>query len=240
MSSLTTQFKTITPAVTVMLVFATIATAQIPGLCNTGQTAKTVLGCTGVLVTPNPTGGGSTRDGNWLLAYPYPVTLSETTGPCELKSFVRAWVDTPNPAWISNDASSASEWITPFDGETNGTAGWYVYLTTFHVPSRLTGGGVPTGLTINGRLTSDNATYALFMGSPADGGSCAVVKGLPAPINPNGPTQLTQWWDFSFTKSIALTPDSDLLLYFLVQNYPITTANPTGFRAEFFSTSTFN
>jgi hypothetical protein len=222
-----------------MLVFASVAGAQIPGLCDTGQTAKTVLGCTEVLVTPNPTGGGPNRDGNWLLAYPYPTTLSPTTGPCELKSFVRAWVDTPNSGWLANDASSASEWIMPFDGETNGAAGWYVYVTTFHVPSRLTGGVVPTGLTINGRLTSDNSTYAFFMGSPAGGGSCAVVKGLPVPIDPPD-SEFDRWWDFSFTNPIAITPDSDLLLYFLVQNSPDANPNPTSFRAEFFSTSAYN
>jgi hypothetical protein len=235
MLHLTTQSKTIIHALAAILVFATLAAAQIPGLCNTGQTAKTVLGCTGVLVTPNPTGGGPNKDGNWLLAYPYPTTLSPTTGPCELKSFVRAWVDVPSPAWLPNDASSASEWIMPYDGETNGPAGWYVYVTTFHVPSRLTGGGVPTGLTISGRLSSDNATYFLFMGSPADGGSCAPET---VPLVPNG--GFGQWWDISFTNPIAITPDSDVLLYFLVQNYPITGPNPTGFRAEFFPTSTYN
>jgi hypothetical protein len=240
MLSLRTDFKTVTQALAATLLFATVAAAQIPGLCNTGQTAKTVLGCTGVLVTPNPTGGGPNRDRNWHLAYPYPSTLTPTHGPCDLRSFVKAWVDTPNGAWLSNGASLASEWIAPYDGETNGAAGLYVYVTTFHVPSLLTSGGVPTGLTINGRLVSDNATYVLYMASPANGGSCAVVTGLPVPINPNGPTQLSQWWDFSFTNPIAITPDSDLSLYFVVQNYPGPYINPTGFRAEFFSTSTFN
>jgi hypothetical protein len=64
------QSKTILFAVAAMLLFATVAAAQIKGLCNTGQTAKTLFGCTGLLVTPNPAGGGPNRDGNWALAYP--------------------------------------------------------------------------------------------------------------------------------------------------------------------------
>ena len=81
-------------AFTAMLLFTSTATAEIKTLCNTGETAKTISGCTGVLVTPNPTGGGVNRDGNWGIAYPYPSTLSPTLGPCGL-GFIRAWVDTP-------------------------------------------------------------------------------------------------------------------------------------------------
>jgi len=221
-----------------MLLFATIAAAQIPGLCNTGETTKTALGCSGILVTPNPTGGGSNRDGNWQLAYP-----SATVGPCSLKGFTRAWVDTPNGGWLPNSVSAASEWITPYDGEGNMAAGFYVYRTVFHVPAVLPGGVVPTGASISGRLVSDNATYGFYMGNLADA-SCAFVTGLPVPINPNGGLQISQWWDFSFTNPIAITPGSDLLLYVLVQNYYDSQLpdgiSPTGLRVEFFPTSTFN
>jgi len=65
MCSLRTQSKTIPHALAAMLLVGTIAAAQIPRLCNTGQTAKTFAGCTGALVPPNPPGGGTNRDGNW-------------------------------------------------------------------------------------------------------------------------------------------------------------------------------
>jgi hypothetical protein len=228
-----------------MLLFTTMATAQIQGLCNTGQTFLTSSGCTGVLVTPNPPGGGPNRDGNWWLAYPYPSTLSPTAGPCELNGFTRAWVDTPYsvpPAWLPNSASTVSEWITPYDGEAlTLPAGWYGYLTRFHVPAVLPSGVVPTGLTINGRLASDNQTYGFVLASSANGGSCGFVKGLPIPINPNA--SFLEWTNFSFTSPIALTADSNLYLWVLVYNgYDSDEPNgasATGLRVEFLDTSTF-
>jgi hypothetical protein len=227
-----------------ILLFAGTAAAQITGLCNTGQTSKTISGCTGVLVTPNPGGGGSNRDGNWQLAYPYPSTLSPTHGPCDLRSFVKAWVDTPDVLWLSNGVSSASEWITPYDGD-NSAAGWYVYRTAFHLPSLLPGGIVPTGLTINGQLASDNATYAIYLESPADSGSCSLVSGLPVPINPAGSTfsDFDEWWPFSFTNSVAIIPGTNAYLYVVVLNLnDEQTGGPsnTGLRVEFFASSAFN
>ena len=225
-----------------MLLLTTTATAQIKGLCNTGQTPKTFSGCTSVLVTPNPTGGGPNRDGNWEISYPYPSTLSPVLGPCGL-SFVRAWVDSPLlqapfDSWLPNSASTASEWITPYDGEGNQPQGWFIYLTEFHVPLVLPSGIVPVGLTINGRLASDNETYGFVLASLAHGGSCAFVEGLPVPINPID--SFTQWTNFSFTSPIAITPDSDVLLYVLVNNAPSTGyPNATGLRVEFFDTSAF-
>jgi hypothetical protein len=67
-----------------ILLFSTAGTAQIPRLCNTGQTRKNIDACTGEPVTPNPTGGGSQRDGNGYVAYPYPSTLAEAQNPCTL------------------------------------------------------------------------------------------------------------------------------------------------------------
>jgi hypothetical protein len=217
-----------------LLLFAAMAAAQITGLCNTGQTRATASGCTGVLVTPNPTSGGPNRDGNWALATPYPSPYGES--PCEFRSFVPAWVDTPNGAWVPNSASTASEWITPYDGAERGTQGWYVYATKFPVPSVLPGGIVPTGLTINGQLTSDNSTYALYMANLA-ADLCARVTGLPAPLNPVG---FTEWTDFSFSNPIPISPGSPLVLYVVVQNAPGPEINPTGLRIEFFDTSAFN
>jgi len=241
MFSLRTQSKSILHALAAMLLFATLAAAEIPSLCSTGQTGKTIFGCTGVLVTPNPTGGGPNRDGNWALAYPYPSALSPTHGPCVLKGFIRAWVDTPNGSWLPDSASGASEWITIYDGESlNPLPGWYVYRTAFHVPSVLPGGVVPTGVIINGRLASDNATYGFYMGNPADGYACAFVTGLPVPINPAGSgfSDFTQWWDFSFVNPVPITPGADLWLYVLVQN-AAGGNSPTGLRVEFFGSSAF-
>jgi hypothetical protein len=224
-----------------MSILASTATAEIKGLCNTGQTGQTLAGCTGGLVTPNPTGGGPNRDGNWRLAYPYPSTFSPTLGPCALTEFTKAWVDTPDSAWLPN--STASEWIGPYDGEGNQAPGWYVYLTGFHVPALLPSGIAPTGVLINGRLASDNATYGFFLASFAHGGSCAFVQGLPVPINPAGygVSDFEQWWDFSFTSPIPITPDSDIFLYVLVLNFSDirTGDSPTALRVEFFDTSAF-
>jgi hypothetical protein len=226
------------------LLFATVATAEIKGLCNTGETPKTTTGCTGVLVTPNPTGGGPNRDGNWGIAFPYPSTVSPAN-PCGL-DFIRAWVDTPyhlyGPPleWFPNSKSDASEWITPYDGESNLAPGWYVYITGFQVPSVLPSGSAPTGVTIKGRIASDNWTYGFLMASSAAGGSCALVEHLPVPLDPD---QYLKWTDFSFTSPIPITPGSDVLLYVLVHNTEtpgLPNGNsPTGLRIEFFDTSAF-
>jgi hypothetical protein len=218
--------------------FAAAATAQIPGLCNTGETPLTRLGCSGIMVPPNPSGGGANRDDNWELASPYPSAIADA---CALRGFVRAWVDTPNQVWIPDAASPASEWITPYDGEGDVPAGSYIYRTTFHVPLVLPRGVRPTGVTINGRLASDNQTYGFYMSNLADG-SCSFVSGLPVPLNSDN--QYDQWTTFSFTNPIAITPGSDLLLYVRVENsynagYPLG-SSPTGLRVEFFGTSAFH
>jgi hypothetical protein len=227
-------------ALAAMSIFASTAAAEIKGLCNTGQTAQTLTGCTGVLVTPNPAGGGPNRDGNWGLAYPYPSTVSPTLGVCPLTDFFRAWVDSPNSAWLPDSSSTRSEWITPYDGEDLTPVGWYVYLTVFHVPAVLPNGVVPSDVDINGRLASDNATYGFFLASLANGGACALVTGLSTPINPSGHgvSDFSQWWDFRFTSPIPITPDSDVFLYVLVHN-ELSGTSPTGLRIEFFDTSTF-
>jgi hypothetical protein len=247
MFSLRTQSETILQGLTAILLFATTAAAQIPGLCNTGLSPKTVLlGCNSGLVTPNPLGGGPNRDGNWVLAYPYPSALSATTGPCTLKSFTRAWVDTPNIGWMPNDGSPASEWVTPYDGEGSLPAGWYVYRTAFPVPSVLSNGALPTLMTINGQLASDNTTYAIYLENPAHSGNCSLVSGQPFPVNPRGigTGDFEQWWPFSFTNASAIAPGTEAYLYFVVENsfehQDPGPSSPTGLRVEFFSSSTFN
>jgi hypothetical protein len=231
----TVHSKTVLHALCAMLLLSTMAGAEIPTLCNTGQTHVSAFGCTSVLVPPNPSGGGPNRDGNWVLANPYPSPLTSPGSVCELKSFVPAWVDTPNGGWLPNSASTASEWITPYDGEGSGTQGWYVYATKLLVPTVLYGGTVPTDVTISGHLASDNSTYGIYMENPA-AGLCSPARDLPVPINPVG---FTAWTDFSFTNPIAITPGAPLLLYFVVQNAPGPEINPTGLRVEFFSTSSF-
>ncbi len=232
-----------------MTVFAALATAQIPGLCNTGQTQVNSSGCTGTLVTPNPEGGGPDRDGNWYLAYPYPSTLPASLNPCGLTGYVKAWVDTPEVLWLSNGASTSSEWITPYDGESpDNPPGWYVYRTAFRVPLLLPGGATPAGFTINGRVASDNSTYGFYLASPAKRGSCAFVSGLPIPINRSNSNNFTgfeSWTDFSFTIGITpggITPGSEVFLYAVVQNYDVpnsTAPSQAGFRIEFLDSSAF-
>jgi hypothetical protein len=153
-------------ALAAILFFTTVAAAGVNGLCNTGQTSRNPSGCTGVLIAPNPPGGGPNRDGNWGVAYPYPSSLDPTLSPCALTSFTKAWVDTPYsvpPAWLPNSISSASEWITPYDGEGNLAEGWFVYITPVHVPSVLPGGILPTSLTISGRFASDNDLFLYIL-----------------------------------------------------------------------------
>ena len=221
----------------VTLLFAAFATAQIPGLCNTGETPRNALGCSGILVPPNPPGGGPNRDGNWGLAFPYPSDLS-LLGACGLTEFTKAWVDSPYsvpPAWLPNSASGASEWITPYDGEGNQPMGWFVYLTPFHVPKVLPGGIVPTGFTIRGRIASDDQTYYFVLSSPSNG-ACSRVEGVPVPVA----SSYEEWTEFSFTSPIPITPNSDVFLYALVYNdYDAHSPNPTGLRVEFFDTSGF-
>jgi hypothetical protein len=222
------------------LFFTTAGLAEIPGLCNTGEGPKTLAGCTGSLVTPNPPGGGANRDGNWAITY---LTASQASNdPC-VRKLVQAWVDTPNSLWLPNSVSTASEWITPFDGENDQKAGYYVYVTFFPVPDS----PAPTGFTINGQLASDNPTVAIYLATPAGNPSCSLVSGQTFPVNPpgQGHSDFSQWWPFSFTNTQILAVASPAALYFVVHNpYDPTGgpngSSPTGLRVEFFSISAFH
>jgi hypothetical protein len=222
-----------------LLCLATAAPAQIASLCNTGQTSATSAGCSNTLEIPNAPGGGPDRDGNWQVAYPYPSALTSTHGPCALTGFVRAWVDTPNTRWLANSVSSASQWIAPFDGENNLPAGPYVYRTQVYIPALLPGGLVPSGLTINGQLASDNGTVGIYLESPAHSALCSKVIGQSYPVNPMNSSGYTQWWDFSFSNSLPISPGTDAFIYFVADNQVNSNGqSPTGLRVEFFSSST--
>jgi len=236
-------YKPALQALASTLLFASMGAAQITGLCNTGQTTRTPAGCTGVLVTPNPPGGGPNRDGNWAIAYPYPTPNGGVHGPCLLKTFVKAWVDSLDGFWVPD--STTSEWITPYDGENPSTVtgpppGWYVYATSFPIPAVLPGGPVPTGVIINGQVTSDNSTIAIYLESPANSGSCSLVSGQQFPVIPvdDYNSSFTQWWPFRFKNKLKIAPGAEAYLYFVVQNYG-DVPTPTGFRAEFFDSSAF-
>ena len=227
--------STTLPALVAALLFNGAAGAQISGLCNTGQTVKTAAGCTGELVAPNPTGGGPNRDGNWKLAYPYPIGLPNAHAPCVLRTFVSAWVDTPPESWLPESVSTASEWVTPHDGEGNQPQGYYVYAISFPVPSVLPGGGVPTGLSVNGQLAADNLVYGIYLESPAFSDHCELVSNQQFPVG-----NLSNWSPFSFESAFELTPGKNALLLFVVENAPSNGyPNATGFRVEFSPSSAF-
>ena len=214
--------------------------AEIPGLCNTGETHKEFAGCTGVLVTPNPPGGGSNTDANWGVEY-----LGSTEGISKSQAckhdLISAYVDTPESAWMPNSASTASEWITPYDGEGLQAPGYYIYVTLFQVNDS----PAPLGFTINGQLASDNGTVDIYMETPAGSGNCELVAGQTFPVNPlgSGESDFQQWWPFSFTNPGPIAVASPTALYFVVHNqYDIDYSSgdsPTGLRVEFFSSSTF-
>jgi len=219
------------------LLFSSAGSAQIPRLCNTGQTGKNIDECTGELVTPNPVGGGPERDGNWFVAYPYPSSLTEAQNPCTLR-YIKSFVDTPNPAWLPNSISTASEWTTPHNGEGDRAPGYYVYLTFFPIPDS----PAPKGFTINGQLASDNATVAIYLGTPAGANNCALVSGQSFPVNPggSGDSDFEQWWPFSVSNTQPLAVASPAALFFVVENGPRHSGSPTGLRVEFFPTSSFH
>jgi hypothetical protein len=142
---------------------------------------------------------------------------------------------------MPDSASTASEWITPFDGENNQSPGFYVYETLFQIPDS----PAPSSVIINGQLASDNAVVAIYLAMPAGNASCDLVSGQAFPVNPGGQQSgdFTQWWPFSFTNSQQLVYASPAALYFVVRN-PYdpngpSGASPTGLRVEFFSSSGF-
>jgi hypothetical protein len=119
------------------------------------------------------------------------------------------------------------------------------------LPDEFTAGAIVSGIVVvvddvlklgayfrSAVLTSDNATFTIFLESPANSGSCSVVSGQPFPVNPPGSQTLSdfrQWWPFSFTNSLAITPGADAYLYFMVANAhdsQVGCPSPTGLRVE--------
>jgi len=102
------------------------------------------------------------------------------------------------------------------------SAGYYLYATSFPVPSMLAGGSAPTGVTIADQLASDSDTAAVYLQSPAGAGACSLVSGQIFPVNPvppppgTGGTYFSQWWPFSFTNSQPQIPGTSAILYFVV------------------------
>jgi hypothetical protein len=209
--------------------------AQIPGLCNTGETHKEFSGCTGALVTPNPPGGGTNTDGNWGVEYFASTGEISKSQACK-HNLISAYVDTPNPAWMPDSASTASEWITPYDGEGFLAPGYYIYVTLFQVNDS----PAPIGFTINGQLASDNAMVGIYMETPAGSGNCELVAGQTFPVDPigSGDGDFQLWWPFSFTNPGPIAVASPTALYFVVHN-DTNADSPTGLRVEFFSSSSF-
>jgi hypothetical protein len=183
-------------------VFAAALSAQIPavGLCNTGLTPASVLpgvGCTtSVPVTPvNPPTGGSSVDGNWQLATPYPSGAynHQAPDPCTLESFGPAWVDTSETAFDPIDG--ISQWITPFS-EQPSEGGWYVYRTTVPTPASTSGSGKYL-LTVTGHLLADDQVSAIAIEDPAgDTLGCRIVA-LPSLTNTpeSSPQTVFNKWD---------------------------------------------
>ncbi len=219
----------------------TVASRPLPGLCSTGQTAATNVGCTGQLVPPTAPGAVANHDGNWDVTYA-PLSAEGLPDPCSLSNYVSAWVNTPYAGWLPNLVSKSSEWIGPLGGNVAAQPGWYVYRVRFPVP--LPSGGTSPTLTINGQLSSDSSTLGVFLESPAGNNRCVAVTGQTFPVNPatTSGTEYQRWWPFSFTNAATIVP-GDAYLYFVVRNSASSGVSspysPTGFRVEFEASSYF-
>jgi hypothetical protein len=179
-------------------------------------------------VTPvNPESGGSSVDGNWQLASPYPSALynEESPNPCTLTNFGPAWIDAPWPAWY-NPNDGLSQWNTPLAEGPVAAGGWYIYRTAFPIPPIETG-ETNYLLTVAGQLLVDDDEAAIFLEDPAGTNtgcrnvSKAIISGF------------SSWRPFSFTTTVA--PHSLAYLYFAAYNQKQDVGNPTGLRVEFSS-----
>lgn len=215
------------------LLLSSLAVAQtIPaaGLCNTGLArASPIDGCaTSALVTPvNPISGGTSVDGNWQLATPYPSAPynEKSPDPCTLSAFGPAWVDVPWPGWF-NPGDGLSQYITPEVEGPVAAGGWYIYRTGVPIP-RIQAGATYYVLTVAGQVLVDNQLVAIIIEDPASAKSgCKVVA------TPSG-TYDTSWATFTFTA--AVEPHSLAVLYFVTYNAEQDFGNPTGLRVEFTS-----
>jgi hypothetical protein len=122
-------------------------------------------------VTPvNPESGGSSVDGNWRLATPYPSAAynQQAPNPCSPTTFGPAWVDTPESGWL-NPSDGLSQWITPEADTPNTTGGWYIYRTALPIP-HISSGFTKYILSVTGKLTVDDEVAAIFLENPV--GNC--------------------------------------------------------------------
>ena len=198
-------------------------------LCNSGRTPKGLppTGCLATaLVSPvNPMTGGSSIDGNWELATPYPTAANTQPAPDPcllLTSWGPSWVDQPNAGWY-NPIDERSQWIAPFNEEF-ALPGWYVYRTGLTVPTAQV--GYPGYLLkVTGQLMADDQAVTIYL-LDADGAltSCRAVAVL------TNLTQYHNWTTFHF--STPVVPVTHGYLYFVVQNAG-TVGNATGLRVEF-------
>jgi hypothetical protein len=219
-----------------LVLSSALATAAIPGLCNTGL----ATGCASLIVP----GNGTTTDGNWQIANPSPTEPSSAPipNPCDLNClllvFEPAWVDTPDPSWEADPvtfSATASQWITP--QVENNLGGQYIYETSFPVPT------ADAHVTISGELLSDNEVYAIYISSGTS--ECIPVAGYPydnAAVN--SPSNfIPPATAFTITKA-PVTPGGTATLYFVVRNRGAggidTSPTSTGLRVNFSSKSAFS
>jgi hypothetical protein len=197
-------------------------TIPIPasGLCNTGLTPASPLpaGCaTSTLVTPvNPESGGTSVDGNWQLATPYPSAAAglQSPDPCLLGTFGPAWIDVPFSNWLTPDTGLA-QWITPQVITPGNTSGWYIYRTPVSVPAA-TPGYAGYILSVTGKVATDNDTRGIALGY---GRKCTVLS-IPALRGQYG------WSEFSF--EVLVSPATQPYLYFLTYNLPNNSGSAAG------------
>jgi hypothetical protein len=238
MSSLTILSKLSILLSVLLLSSAAVAQTTIPatGLCNTGLTPASPLpiGCTtSVPVTPvNPQSGGTSVDGNWQLATPYPSAsyTHQAPNPCSLTTFGPAWVDATYSGWF-NPNDGLSQWITREVDEPS-AGGWYIYRTAFPVPP-ISSPSTYYVLTVTGGLMGDNTTVAIYLENPStDRLRCKAVA-LPAPEAGSGGSGWAAWNPFSFASKIV--PNTSAYVYVLVYNQEASNGNATGLRVEFTS-----
>lgn len=197
-----------------LLVSCAVASAAIPGLCNTGLSNGSGV-CTGPVV---PAGNGTTTDANWTIAVPSPSAPSAgVLSPCAFATestqcntalaYSPAWVDYPDPSWLKNN--DTSEWITP-QTELN-LGGQYVYAITFPVPAG------SNFVTISGKLLSDNEVWGIWLSSgPLE---CIAEAGLAYDNNYfNLATNFTPpWTAFKIVKA-PVTSGGTATLYIVGRN----------------------
>jgi hypothetical protein len=216
----------------------TAQTTHIPatGLCNTGLTPASAqpAGCTtSTPVSPvNPQSGGTSVDGNWQLATPYPSAsyTHQAPNPCSLTTFGPAWVDATYSGWF-NPNDGLSQWITPEVDEPS-AGGWYIYRTAFPIPP-ISSPSTYYVLTVTGGVMGDNTTVAIYLENPStDQLSCKPVA-MPAPEAGSGGSGWAAWNPFSFASKIV--PNTSAYVYVLVYNQEASNGNATGLRVEFTS-----